>query len=285
MNILFPTDFSKNSEVALEYAIDLVKNLKGHIKMINIYDVPQMEDTGVGSLSNFSSGPGRRLQEKVSDDMKAEVEGKLKALAAKYELNHQDYDCLGIEGNVKNEIDKLLATEAYDLVVLGFRNENSQKGVFFGGIANHLVETSVCPVIAVPPTAKYVDFKKIIYPTDLIHEDTRALSWLIKLARPHKAKIHLLHIGDDYEEYRETLVQELCDSLSYDHIDYEVVPGVGVSKVILEMTNKTKADMIAMTTHTTTLFQKIFHASASKDVLDNVDIPFIGFSDNTKFGD
>lgn len=283
MNILFPTDFSQNSEVAFQYAIDLVKNLKGNIDMVHVFDAPQMEDAGMGSLSNFSSGPGGRLQTRVEEDMKQEVEKRLKALAAKYELNHQDYTCAGVEGNVRNEIDRLLSEKAYDLVVLGFRNENSQKGVFFGGIANHLIETANCPVIAVPPDASYVNFEKIIYPTDLIHEDTSALSWLIKLARPHNAKIHLLHIGDDYEKYRDTLAEDLIESLSYNHIDYEVVPGVEVSKVILEVTNKSNANMIAMTTHTTTLFQKIFHASVSKDIMENVDIPFIGFSEKTKF--
>ncbi len=282
MNILFPTDFSKNSEVALQYAKDFIQSNNGKIHLMHVYEVPQMEDAGMGSLSNFSSGPGSRLQQKVAEDKQASVEQQLVDLAKKYDLKPEQYSVQGKEGTVRSEIDETLSQFDFDLVVLGFRNENSQKGVFFGGIANHLLETANCPVIAVPPNANYVNYKKIIYPTDLIHEDRKALKWLIELARPHRARIQLLHIGDNFEQYRETLVLEICDDLSYDLIDYEIVPGQEVSRVILEMTEKSKADMIAMTTHTTTLFEKIFHASVSKDVLENVNIPFIGFSDNTE---
>ena len=284
MNILFPTDFSKNSEVAFQYAIDLANRLSGKIRLVHIYQVPTMEHIAYGSIDNFSNGPVDMEQPTAEKKLLELNEAKLKVFVSKFtELNHQDYSLRAIEGKVKTEIDRILKEEKFDAVVMGFRNEQSQRDVFFGGIAHHLIESAPCPVIAVPPNAVYKDFKKIIYPTDLVHNERNSLTWLIGLARPHDARIHLLHVGDDYEEYRETLAQELCESLPYDHLNFEVVPGVEIARVILEMINKSGADMIGMTTHTTSLFKKLFHASFSKDVLESVNIPFIGFSENTKF--
>ncbi len=38
--ILFPTDFSKNADNALDYAIDYVNQIKGHLTVVHIYNTP-----------------------------------------------------------------------------------------------------------------------------------------------------------------------------------------------------------------------------------------------------
>ena len=278
MNILFPTDFSENSQVALQYAIDLIKNQGGKITLAHIYKVPMMEGIGMGSLDNFSGGPGDRLQSKVAEDIHEESIENLNLMATKYDLEDSQYSFIAKEGVVSDEIDKLLSDGAYDVVVLAFRNETSQKGIFFGGLANHLITTSNCPVIAVPPKAEFVDFKRIMYATDLAHDEHGALTWLVQLAKPHNATIRFIHVGE-YEDEKASMAQELCNSLDYDDIEFQVVEGTNIAKTLLESANDEHAEIFSVTTHTLTLFQKIFHDSFSEEILNNINIPFIGFSD------
>lgn len=279
MNILFPADFSKNSEVALQYAVDFIKNINGKLTLLHIYEVQAMETPGIGSLSNFSSGPGERLQKRIEEDKEKEVTTKLNELADWHGLKEGDFEILAIRGHVKNEIDKVLSTGDYDLVVLGTRDEKTQRGVFFGGIANHLVSTGKCPVLAIPPNTKYREVKHIVYTTDLVHEEKNILKWLVNYARIHQSTIHLLHIGDDTDKYKISMIHDLIEELPYDHINYEIIPGVEISNVILEISKREKVDMISMTTHTTSLFDKIFHSSFTTDVLGGITVPFLGFSD------
>lgn len=276
MNILFPTDFSENSKVALKYAADLVKNMNANLKVFHVYEVPKMED-----VSNLS-GAGEILQDKVASDVVQLAEKRLKEFVTSCGLNHEHYDCEAINGSVRIQIDRLLSESNYDLVIMATHNENSKKGLFFGGIAQHLLETANCPVFAIPPNAEYSEIKSIMYPTDLVHDEKEALNWLINFARPTKAIIELVNIGDDNDDSRRQLLDDLVIDLPYDHLSFDIVPGTEVSKVIVELAESKNADMIAMTTFTTSFFNKIFHASNTKDVLDNINIPFIGFSKNTK---
>lgn len=278
MNILFPTDFSENSQVALQYAIDLINDQGGKITLVHIFNAPTMEGIGMGSLDNFSGGPGDRLQSRVEQDIQKEAVDNLNLMATKYNLEDEQYSFIAKKGDVTHEIDAILKEEDFDLVVLAFRNEQSQRGIFFGGLANHLITTSKCPVIAVPPKAKYVNFKKIMYATDLAHDEHGALGWLVDLAKPHEATIRFIHVGE-YEDDKAAIAQELCNSLDYDDIEFQVVEGTNIAATLLDSANEEHAELFSMTTHTTSLFQKIFHDSYSEEVLNNINIPFIGFSD------
>ncbi len=278
MNILFPTDFSENSELALNYAMDFIKKTNGKLTLLSVYEVPEIESVSMGSLSEFSSGPGGRLQQKVANDTRLDIEKKLSSLLEKYNLPSDRVKTLAVQGAIKTEIDHLLQVVKYDLIVLGTKGENTQKGVFFGGIAKHLIKTASCPVIAVPFNAKYSDVKRIIYPTDLAHEEKNSLNWLINYARMYDAKLHLVHITDTDVADKTSLMEELVDELVYDKLDFEIIEGADVSKIILDMSKKDNCDIVGMTTHTITLFDRVFHSSFTEGVLDKIDIPFIGFS-------
>lgn len=279
MNILFPTDFSKNSEIALDYAVDFMNRVNGSISLLHVYGVPTMESVGIGSLSNYSTGPGARLQDSVEKDKQLNVAHKLRDLAKKHGLNDDDCHYYPIKGNIRSDIDHVLESDDYDLVVLGTRGENSQRGMFFGGIANHLISSGTCPVLAVPPGAKYNDVKQIIYATDLTHDEKGSINWVINYARIHDARVRFIHVDHGNANNAEEKMKHLIEELPYDNVDYQLIPGDNVSNILVEIANDPNVDMISMTTHTTTLFNKIFHNSLTVEVLDKVKIPFLAFSE------
>ena len=280
MKVLFPTDFSPNSETALQYAIDFLEKVDGHLTLVHVYKVPTLETIGVGGMGNFSTGPGGRLQQKAEEDKQKSVQNQLAKLRLDYGLSAGQAEIMAVTGNVKSEIDRILEEQKFDLVVLGTRGENSQRGIFFGGIASHLINSANCPVLAVPPGTKYKDVKQIVYPTDLLHQEKNSLDWLVNYARLHKAKVHLLHISDQYDESNKKEFHDIVDELSYDFITFETVHGDDVPHVIVGISKDEEVSMISMTTHTTTLFDRIFHSSLTADVLERINIPFIGFSEN-----
>lgn len=283
MNILFPTDFSKNSEAALNYAVDFTKSLNAKLTLLHVYTVPTMENVGAGGLSSFSTGPAARLQDKVQADVEEKVAKNMSSLMERYGLEADNCETIVKEGSVRSEMDKLIKENQYDLVILGTKGESSQRGIFFGGIAMHMIHKAGCPVLAVPNGANYHSVNKIVYPTDLVHEEMNNLNWLINYARLHKANVHLMHISDSYTETNKEEFEDIIHELPYDNITYETVHGEDVPHVILGVSKDENVSMIAMTTHTNTLFDRLFHSSLTADVLERITIPFIGFSDqNTK---
>jgi nucleotide-binding universal stress UspA family protein len=279
MKILFPTDFSENSEVALRYAKDLLRTQNGKITLLNVYEVGHMEDVGVGDISNFGTGPSGRLQEKVEEDAFNNSQKKLIELAEKVGLYTDEFQSFALKGHIKTAIDETLRSDNFDVVVLGTRGENSQKGVFFGGIANHLITSCSSPVMAIPANTKYKEVKKIVYPTDLEHDESDCLNWIINYAKSHGAKLHLIHIDKNVISDKSEQLRELVEELPYDNITYEVVHGDKVSDVIAGIGNDPDVDVISMTTHTTTLFDKLFHSSLTAEVMGKVNAPIIAFSE------
>ena len=56
----------------------------------------------------------------------------------------------------------MLRNEKYHLIVMGTRGEGTQKGLFFSAIANHLIKTAGCPVLAVPEDTNYQPIERIL---------------------------------------------------------------------------------------------------------------------------
>jgi nucleotide-binding universal stress UspA family protein len=280
MNILFPTDFSENSRTALKYASNLATQLNGTITIVNAYEVPAMESLRISTQGTFDTGPTGRVQKKVADDKRAEVEEKLAEMREASGLSKEQCKVVAKTGVIKTEFDKILRNEKYHLIVMGTRGEGTQKGLFFSGIANHLIKTAGCPVLAVPENTAFKTIERILYPTDLAHDETYNLKWLVGYAKLNNAGIHLLHVKTNKESNRQEELNQLIDALQYDKITHEIITSKDdVSSIILDHCESDDADLIAMTTHSTSLFDKIFHFSVSTDILKKVNIPFMGFAD------
>mgnify|MGYP000689655798 CR=1 FL=1 len=280
MNILFPTDFSPNSKVALSYATDFIKKVNGKLTLAHITHVPVMESLNLGTLTDPVGGPTERLQKRVEEDKVESIVRKLEELRSEFGLTEENCTCTARNGQVKSEIDKLFKENNFHLVVMGTRGENTQSGFFFGGMAEHLLKEAECPVMAIPPGSEYKGVKRIVYATNLMHDEKGVLNWLTNYARLNNSRIHLIHINDEgSQNTKEQLLLDLIKEVAYDNITFEILEGSAVTDLILEISKDGETDVLSLTTHTTTLMERIFHSSITEEVLQRVNIPFIGFSE------
>lgn len=272
-NILFPTDFSENSINALPFAIDLLKKTNGELSLLNVPDVKLLTPVYAYSGQETTiAGVNKNIHKKSLH--------KLKIIVQENELTKYAHRYFVRNGTVQNEIHQLINEQNIDLVVMGTKGATAERGLFVGSITYHIIQNSNCPVIAIPEDAKFEDIHKIVYATDLRLDETKAIRFLVRLARLYNATLVILHI-DTKDKNREESIERLkniVDKSTYPKIAYKQFLELDILEGIENYLQNQKSDVLAMTTNTTTLLDKIIHKSLSKQMLLHTHIPLLVFN-------
>jgi nucleotide-binding universal stress UspA family protein len=138
--ILFPTISSKNSNIALEYVINLAKKFDAEVVVLVAYNLSfsfaesSMNYYLTETQLNDISSDFNRILEEISDKLKSEGI-KVKAILKK--------------GDTAEAIIDTINEETCDLVVLSSRVTSILRSLITGSISNYVLHHTDCPVLVV----------------------------------------------------------------------------------------------------------------------------------------
>ena len=271
--ILVPIDFSKNSNNALNYAIEIAKNGNSKIVLLHAFHII------IGTIENVG-----QTTRNIQDVMKKQTDKKLKDLCFEI-IKSKKMNCEFIS-KVDLAVDAILETIddiKADLVVMGTKGASGIKEVLIGSNTATVIEKAKCPVIAVPEGAKFDGIKKITYATDYHESDIDALKNLVEIAKPFNAQISTLHASDEeftpYNEkvYLNTFKNKVQKKIKYKKISYKLAYGKYLGKVLDEHIKKESPDLLVMSTRHRNMFDKIFGSSVTKRMAYHTKIPLLVF--------
>jgi nucleotide-binding universal stress UspA family protein len=136
-SILCPVDFSEGSERALDFAIELGRNLGAAIHLVHVYQLP-VYPLPEGALAA---------------DFIAQTVGELtKALDALVEKKHNEKieTHLIVQGVPHREITRIADKLSADLIVMGTHGRTGLTRLLIGSVAERVVRTAKVPVMTVP---------------------------------------------------------------------------------------------------------------------------------------
>ena len=183
-NILFPTDFSENSKTAYAYALDIALLFKAKLIILNTYKLPYSKSNVMVSMT---------------DIMKQDSEKELEALKNKA-LNNPKYKELEIEleivsGSFVSSIPKLAKHCNADLIVMGTKGASSLKEMLIGSNTLEVIQTTHCPILAIPENASNKKIDKIAMAVDLKKvNNPEQLKPLLAMANICQASIEFVHV-------------------------------------------------------------------------------------------
>lgn len=188
--ILFPTDFSENSNDALEYLLAMSKGQVINLKIIHVADPSNnMRDTPFSTIeliNNLTSKSERALRKVVQS-----IEN--------------DNDSIKIEtevfiGNPVLKIPECAQLFSPDLIVLGNKGENHSISDKILGITSlTLSDEADYPVLLVPKDYKFEGIFNALYPTNLDYSDPYILWKSMNAIAPHKPVIRCLHVKTKFD--------------------------------------------------------------------------------------
>jgi nucleotide-binding universal stress UspA family protein len=141
LKILCPTDFSPNSEFAVEYAIHLSNAIGARLTFITSYKVPHV----VGSL--------RALDEKIHEALYEDLQyfvRKFKDLIT----TGKEPEMIVVEGNTSVSILFYAKQHKFDLIIMGTKGSSGLTNVIMGSITKKFFEQHEIPILAIPFSAK-----------------------------------------------------------------------------------------------------------------------------------
>lgn len=197
-NILFATDFSRCSEVALQFAVFVAERYEAKLLMVHVI-----------SESVYTDVPPEILAEaktRITADAQAKLQWSrqlAKALKA---------DILLENGPVADTLLAISESRAIDLLVVGTRGHRRIQRLLLGSVAEKLSRQARCPVLVVPESAliygSEISFNTILCPTNFSDRSKAALKEAWEMAKIFSARILLLHVVEDSTASRAERIQQ-----------------------------------------------------------------------------
>ncbi|MGB3343585.1 MAG: universal stress protein [Aequorivita sp.] len=271
--ILVPTDFSDNAYIALCYVAKLYYEEKVEITILHSFsdEVSKLtsrvdigrSDVILKQLHKHSDEDGKKLLENLRKDT--------------HNLPHA-YEVISTPAPLVKTINKLVATENIDLVVVGTKGRTGAEDVLMGSTTISITKSlKGCPLFIVPGKVEFVIPMNIAFATDYNEfYQISKLKAVTRLVRQHRSVINLIHVGLESELnelQRENLDKFITDLSEYD-TEYHFVPKLSsVSKTLHDFIDEKEMDMLALVYHKHTFIKQLFREPVVSRVGKHTRIP------------
>ena len=245
-NILYATDFSQASIVALPYVLAVARKYSSNVIAAHV----------ISSSVSRMSPQTMEIQAMTAQAIREadEAMGTLNS-----QLSSIQHEVVVRKGDIWKELSKIVEKQGIDLIVVGTHGRSAIGKLLMGSVAEQIFRQAPCPVLTVGPDVSgepdsIVDMHAILYPTDFSPESLAAAPYAISLAQENQAHLYLLHVmsspvGDSTEAALLARLRTLvppearlwCEPRAY------VESGEPAQK-ILDMTEELEADMIVLGT-------------------------------------
>lgn len=270
--ILLPTDFSDNSFEAIQYALNVYKEVKCTFYLLHTY-TPAIYQTEYLIGSPGQIGLGDILQESSMTQLE-----KLKDRLEKLHKNSKHTILVHSAFNtLLGEISEMVEAEHIDLIVMGTTGATGAKEILFGTNTVHVIKKAKCPVIAVPPKFEYEAPKEILFPTDYeIEYKKENFKPLLSIAQQHKSRINVMHVraGYDLNSVQEKHKSQLEKLLDHKALFHEI-PDNGIIEAINAFQLKERINLLVMVQNKHTFMERLFIEPVIKKIGFHITVPFM----------
>jgi len=285
--ILVPVDFTYHSENAAFYALQLAAELKSDILLLNSYldplSTPQSYLESYAYQLNLDQVI-TEIEEETNQSLDAMAD-RLKEMIKKKKIKGVNVSYDLVKGNSVDAI--LNYTNEYKpgMIVMGTRGSELEGLKSFGSVTADIIKKASVPVIAVPKGYDAYNPKlpkRVLYATNFDETDYSALRRLVSFVKPFNSKIFCIHASlDDYDSFNETQMKKIKDYL-FETIDaYKIECGIlntyDLQQGIEMFVEDKEIDILAVTTHKRSFFQRLFEPSVAKQFLFQTHIPLLVF--------
>jgi nucleotide-binding universal stress UspA family protein len=263
--ILIPCDFSEPAMQALKFAVDLAKESKGEILILNVVELP--------SLYNTSAVKAFKESFIKNEKLKAENEiRKIKEKLAKPALKLTGIvEFGGLQTTIRDVVKRINA----DLLVVGTHGASGLREYTVGSNTEKIVRMLDVPVIAIKRAPKAV--KNIVFPVTP-ELDQEILTMKVKqLQSLYKATLHVLFVNTPAAFRRDSDIKPALDRFAKRFMlknwTLNVYNDTSEEEGIINFSRVIKADLVAMRTHGRRGLAHLAAGSIAEDVVNHIECP------------
>src|ERR1044071_3771416 len=196
--ILAATDFSDTATNAMNYAFDLAKDTKANLILLHVFQVPLVVSEASIPMINLDEmlNEAELLMQNLVRGFEKSADGKIKVSGRV------------VQGSVTMKLKEVCTDLKSTLVVMGLHGSNLFERVFIGGASMWALKHLNCPVMIIPPHAKFTSIQKIGLACDMKNVlEEIPIEKIKDFVQQFNAKLHILHVTKD-PVYTSELIDE-----------------------------------------------------------------------------
>lgn len=278
-NILVTTDFSKNSESAIYYAISIANLFSAKLEIFNSFvSIPAIGiDGGPGLMNETVIQAGIDHNNDRLSDLVAGLD--------KHLVKNIDISFEAGSGDPVISICERAAEKKCDMIVMGTKGESRIEELLFGSTTVDVMKEANCPVLAIPPDSKFYGIKKIVYASDLEEGDIEVIKRVCSLAKTFDSDVVVFHsFSEDNmtaQEDADVFNEMLQNNVSYIKLSKESITYGNTHDAILNVIKKDLANLIVMREKKRGIFSRLFHPDMVKRINYHTTMPLLTYNDHS----
>lgn len=183
--VLVPVDFSPPSTLAVNHGVALARKLKAKLSLLHVVE------SGSALLYTFPT-----VADRVVMQRKEQAEKMLPALVAPEDQDDLDVHFIVGVGQIEEVVETALHDEHADAVVMGTHGRGWFGRLFIGSTTQALLRKLGVPVFTVCHVSRPLEFKRILFATDLGTDSDKGFEFALNMARATGASLVVAHTID-----------------------------------------------------------------------------------------
>ena len=268
--IVVPTDFSASATSAMNYAIEMAKDIGAAVHLYHVYQVPvAVSDVPVVIVS--------------VEELKKNAEEQLEFL--KKGLEHITSDkpvtvtTEATMGNTVDELEELCKRMHPFMVVMGSRGSTGMERILFGSTTLTAIKHLTCPVIVVPPGSNYKGIKKVGFACDFRKViETTPTHYIEELVKLFGASLHVFNVDYDNKHFKpETPEDSLYLHTLLKDLDpqYHFIQEKDIEDGINKFAEENNLDLVITIPKKHKLLDGLFRKSSTRQLVFESHIPVL----------
>ncbi len=268
--IIVPVDFSDTSKNAAMYASQIANALTATVTLMNVVDPIAAGSDGT-PLADESEAR-KKITELALDNIK---------LAVLENSPEVSVSCIAEENNsLINSLKEVVAAEHADIIVMGITGNSLAELMAIGSNTIKIVHENICPVIIVPPFAKYKEIKKVLFATDFKNiEESTPLKYIKEVLDAFQAALYIVNVSSDdttalSEEY-EIQKAKLEPLLSAYKTEFHFIRQDDFAEAISQFSADNQIDLILIVPRKHSFFSTLFSSSHTRQLAYHSHVPVL----------
>lgn len=272
-NILLPTDFSKNSINAINYAIKLFEHTACNFYILNVQKASSFISDDMMLVSTSAT-----IYNTLIDAAKKSIANIISHVESKLKNENHTFHSIVDYDNFIESINQICEKRHIDFIVMGTKGASGLGNVIFGSNTIHVIQRCKAPVLAIPDGCKYKSIDTIAFTSSLSSsykiEDLKPLKVLLKL---NHSKLNVLHVVQD-----NNIEENLSENIDFFNANFYLVEcnrivsdGDDVYNDIHDYAMSNNIKMITMLSKNHTFLERLFTTHSVETFASKIDIPFL----------
>lgn len=271
--ILLPTDFSKASEKAMEYAILIAQRNNARIVVAHAYLLPV-----------FSSILAPSVMDCMIEEVIQKTDSRLISICKKISSHVSDsgkqLECEYVSDYSvpETEIKNVAYLKKPDLIIMG-TNSRDNLQAFLRSTTSRIIDTVNFPLLIVHENTIVVPIEKIHMAVENITKDALEATQLIDLASTFKASITLLHVQphNKVNDSKANFIfgDFIKDIINYSSIRLKTCISNNVEEGIKTSLSEDNSDLLVLIKYSRKWLDELFHKSIIRTFIKKGDMPLL----------